>query len=88
MSYSKEIPTESPSRKIHAALIPLMTVPFAIMVAVSHDKRLIFAVMACYFAALGIIAHQKKLHMVVRLALVTAALGAIAAIWFYSFSAY
>lgn len=88
MSYSNEVPAERPAQKIQAALIPLLTVPFAIVLAVSHDKRVIFAVMACYFAALAIIAHRKKLHIVVRLAFIVGSFAAVAAIWFYGFGGF
>ena len=66
-----------------AVLVPVLLMPFIVVVATTHDQRVIFISMAVYFGAFAVVAHLKS--VVVRVALAAGAQGAAAAAWFYDF---
>lgn len=88
MNSSEEILKASEPKKlnVNAAFIPLLAVPYLILMSLSHDRRITFLVTACLFSGIAFLSHRKKLHVVVQVALLAGAVGACASAWFYGFA--
>lgn len=83
MNSPEDVLNASQPKKMNAAYLPLLAVPMIFLLSVIHDKLVVFLVTACLFSAIAYIAHRRKLHVVVRLALLAGAIGAAASAWFY-----
>ena len=67
---------ESPPKRIRLFVLLLpATVPVIFMFTGSHDKRVTLVIMACFLAALAVVVHLARVHVVVRVALIVGAVG-------------